>query len=259
MSDAIGRNTEVDQPSPARAASRSLGTWLDRILAPVLPLHCVTCGQPVALEELPWCEGCRRQVRTWDACICPVCRRYRQADTSTCPGEHEASQPVFVIATGPYDQAFGNAVRALKYDGMWTASNALGVLLADRLRGRVDCDCLAAVPTATRKRRQRSYGHAELIAARTAQLLGVPCLDSALTFTRRVADQTRLSAARRQANMKGAFVAHQRPDVEGQSILIVDDVMTTGATMREAARALLAAGARSVAGAVVALHIGVDF
>jgi ComF family protein len=117
-------------------------------------------------------------------------------------------------------------------------------------------DAIVAVPTAPHRRRERGFGHAELLAEHLASWSGLPLLPDALGFTRRVADQTRLHGDERKTNLDGAFKSLDPAAVQEKSILIVDDVMTTGTTMAEAGRTLLGAGAATVHGAIVALNLG---
>lgn len=117
-------------------------------------------------------------------------------------------------------------------------------------------DAIVAIPTAPHRRRERGFGHAELLAECLARVMNRPYLPNAIGFTRRVADQTRLSGNERMANLRGAFKPLDVSSLERQSVLIVDDVMTTGATMAEAGRVLMEAGAVNTFGCVVALNLG---
>jgi predicted amidophosphoribosyltransferase len=161
---------------------------------------------------------------------------------------------VVVYPVGGFDNAFGVLVHALKYDGYRELAKPLGRVLADRI-APTTFSSVVAVPTSPKKRRKRGYGHAEEIANSCADALGVPFIPDALKFTRPVADQTKLSAKERQANLRGALVVCDGLSLNDASVLVVDDVMTTGATMGEAGRALKAAGAMSVTGAIIALNL----
>ena len=113
-----------------------------------------------------------------------------------------------------------------------------------------------AVPTDPRKLGERGFGHAELLAQTLALQTGLPFFADGLRHTRRIPDQTRLTGRQRMLNLKGAFAAPDPEVVEGKNVLVVDDVTTTGATLREAARALSDAGAKSVVGVVIAANFG---
>ena len=115
---------------------------------------------------------------------------------------------------------------------------------------------ILAVPTDPRKLGERGFGHAELLAQTLALQTGLPFFTGGLRHTRRIPDQTRLTGRQRMLNLKGAFAVPHPEALEGMSVIVVDDVTTTGATLREAARALTLAGAKSVVGAVVAANFG---
>jgi len=115
------------------------------------------------------------------------------------------------------------------------------------------------VPLHWRRRWRRGYNQAEMIAARVALLAGRPILPGALRRLRATAPQTGRNRRERVANIKGAFMvrstgcgAWPARDLKGATVLLVDDVVTTGATIRECARALKAAGACNVQAAAAA-------
>jgi ComF family protein len=196
-------------------------------------------------------------MRAYDRPVCSECRRFLSPGESACPTGHAAPDPAIVYALGSFDGAFGTLAHALKYDGFRELAVLLGMHLADHV-AESGATTIVAVPTSPRKRRKRGYGHAEDIAAACARAAGLPCIPDALQFTRTVADQTRLNASERHANLKGALAIRQGLSLDGLHVLIVDDVMTTGATMREAARAVKAAGAGFVIGAVIALNLSMQ-
>jgi len=244
------------EPVAERPPWWRVARWFDSVATLGFPLRCPVCGATTELDQRPWCSSCARQVRLWSEPVCPECRRFRSPNRADCPGGHEEAQPRFVVALGAYDFALGVVVHALKYEGLQAVAAPLGQMLAERVRAAVQCSAVVPVPTARRKRRERGFGHAELIAGHLAQQLETPHFDDAIRFARRVADQTRLSPAQRRANMHEAFAVRPGAGIKGKDVLVVDDVMTTGATITEAARALLAAGAATVTGAIVALNLG---
>lgn len=142
-------------------------------------------------------------------------------------------------------------MRALKYRGAtraarWMGEHLAAVVLAAGWRPELVCP----VPLHASRLRRRGYNQAALVARALARALPVP-LGLALTRTRFTASQARLERARRAANVAGAFKA-DGVSVAGRSVLLVDDVLTTGATAQACCAALLAAGAREVHVAVVA-------
>jgi len=186
------------------------------------------------------CPGCGvRSAGTQG--LCPRCRR----------AGHRPGSAASLAWLGPYAGPLGRAVRALKYRGATRAARWLGVSLAASVRAagwRPDLVC--AVPLHASRLGRRGYNQAVLIGRPLAGALAVPFV-AGLTRTRETAPQARLGRGRRAANVAGAFRAHGAA-VAGRSVLLVDDVLTTGATARACRAALLAGGAREVRVAVVA-------
>lgn len=119
-----------------------------------------------------------------------------------------------------------------------------------RLRGDLDFDAVVPVPMHRAKVRRRGYNQAELLARALARRIGVRCEPALLTKTRDLDAQSKLARDARATNVRGAFLASAR--VASRRILLVDDVCTTGATIRACASELGHAGAARVAAAVVA-------
>jgi ComF family protein len=112
--------------------------------------------------------------------------------------------------------------------------------------------CVIPVPLHWRRRWQRGYNQAEALARALAGACGFPCRSHWLARVRHTPAQHLLSPSARRANVQGAFHARKRPELAGATVLLVDDVLTTGTTCSEAARALRDAGVRKVIVAVVA-------
>ncbi|MGE5414184.1 MAG: ComF family protein [Syntrophomonadaceae bacterium] len=109
---------------------------------------------------------------------------------------------------------------------------------------RPDADEIAAVPATARRRRERGYHPASLVAAALARRLGLPFSEGRLRKVRETERQSRVPAARRASNVRRAFAVEGAPPPR---VLLVDDVATSGATARECALRLRAAGAEAVA------------
>jgi ComF family protein len=113
-------------------------------------------------------------------------------------------------------------------------------------------DVVVPVPLHWRGRWSRGYNQSEALARALAGHLAVPCCPAWLRRVRPTPQQTRQTPAGRRQNVLGAFQARQRPELHGKTILLVDDVLTTGSTCSEAAAALRVGGARRVVVAVLA-------
>jgi ComF family protein len=157
-------------------------------------------------------------------------------------------------AAGAYDGALGSIVHAFKYDYRRSLARPLAALMreqaADLLTG---VDVVVPVPLHRSRRRQRGFNQATDL----ARHLGKPVVERALRRTRATAAQADLPAARRHANVRGAFAASGGAHtVRGLVVLLVDDVSTTGATLEACAAALKQAGALEVRALTAARVVG---
>ena len=220
---------------------RTLSFVLTALLDLLLPRACPGCGAPL--------PSARRTVAC-AACLAALAGpAVRAVPVPAPPG----LPPVRAVAA--YDGCVRGLVVAHKERGRLGLSAVLAAGLA-RAATVARADALVWVPSRRDAVRERGYDHARRLATRAARLLGVPAVP-ALVVRRRVADQAGLSAAARAANLAGAFAAHPRraAALAGMRVVVVDDVMTTGATLAEATRALRAAGLHVAGGAVVAAGV----
>lgn len=140
------------------------------------------------------------------------------------------------------------ALHHLKYRRDVILADSLGAWLAEAwLPLGLPGEVAVPVPLSPQRLRERGYNQAGLLARAFAELAGLDYRPGALRRTRHTPSQVGLTARQRSSNVAGAFQAAQGP-VDGQAVVLVDDVCTTGATLAEAASALRAAGARSVWG-----------
>lgn len=232
--------------------AKSLTRWMIQVS---YPCTCPVCGAVMDDETRAWCEACDSGVIRLPGPLCAVCHRYVAASRAGCPSSHPPASPSILVALGLFDQAWRAIVHALKYQGHKSLAQPLGQMLAESVAKLPDIDAIVSVPTDPRKIGERGFGHAELLGETLAAESGIAFISGGMTLTRRLTDQTRLTGKQRAQNLKGAFQVPDPEIVNGKTIVVIDDVTTTGATLREAARALTVAGAESVAGAVIAANL----
>ena len=196
---------------------------------------CARCWASILPLTPPLCDGCGDPLPTWRSISVPLARCARCRRTTRAVDRTRA--------IGAYDGALRAIVHALKYEGRRSLARPLGGLMrhrgADVLDGAV---CVVPVPLHSSRRRERGFNQALDL----ARQLGLPVV-GALTRTRATATQTGLPAAQRHRNVRDAFaVTRAGASLAGATVVIVDDVSTTGATLAACARALKQAGVGEV-------------
>jgi len=230
----------------------------------IFPPHCVSCGLPMGpgvnkalclpcAEKIHWI-GPDRCLRCGDATgdgsgavsDCSSCRSY---------------PPVFVqsiCAVARYAEGpLRDLILGLKFGHKLHLTPVLGELLAARLKATALVEpgwVVVPAPLTAAAARKRGFNQAEELARRVARRLGLACETRLLLKTRSTPPQATLSREERRVNVKGAFgcLARLLPRYQGARILLIDDVITTGSTVSECARALVQAGIGAVRAASVA-------
>ena len=224
----------------------------------VYPPICYGCD--VEVEEGLVCEGCRLALFTHELAVCPKCGRPCASSSRSCGQCDTPFHLSRVRAVGIYAPPFDKLVQAFKYSGKTKVGELLGRALAtlvqqDEMLSAADAVC--PVPLHPARLRERGFNQSLLLAAAISMSTRVP-LTECLMRTRYTPTQTaKATREKRLKNVEGAFQIRPGAAVAGKTVLLVDDVMTTGATLDQAAQELLKGGAASVLGAVVAAaHAG---
>lgn len=178
---------------------------------------------------------------------CPACRVHPGRTSGLCTGcEASLFAPqvgAFELSLGPYEGPLERAVRAFKFGGVRRLQGPFGARLAlEVTHAGWPVDVLCAVPLHPLRRLARGYNQSALVAESAAQHLRLP-YRVVLRRTRSTRQQARLGAEARGHNVAGAF---RSAPLSGERVLLIDDVVTSGATVTECALALLAAGAGRV-------------
>lgn len=226
-----------------------------RAIAPTLRRwfahRCAVCG---IAPGAPVCTGCAADFFPADAVRCAQCalRLARAGDAVVC-GRCLRETPRYdaTFALADYAPPVDGMVIALKFGHRLELARVFGELLADRMGERLPrAALLAPVPLAFERHAERGFNQAREIARIVARRLALPFAADALARVKHGVPQERLTLAARRRNVRGAFAA--RADVRGRTVVVVDDVMTSGATLDEVAAVLKRAGAARVLNLVVA-------
>ena len=228
----------------------------------ILPPSCVGCQSRLAGHDT-LCPACWRQI---DFIRAPLC------DTLGIPLPYDTGAPLISAAAVAHPPDFGRAraaglysgllrdmIHDLKYRDTHHGRRLFGRWLAEAGRELIaDCDVIVAIPLARRRMLIRRFNQSQILAHEVARLTGKPSAPLALVRTRATRSQVGLSRGERERNVSGAFAVRpgQTAQIAGKAILLIDDVITTGATASAAARVLKRAGAARVD--VLALAIAGD-
>ncbi len=208
-------------------------------------LTCAACGADVFADKY-FCERCERELPLNDGFICSKCGRRIGADYPVCL-ECKADMPSYTVARSAFSYE-GEIVRLMK--NFKTGKKYLADVFAEYMAKTAaahfpDADFAVFVPMTARAERRRGYNQSALLAQRVSALTGIP-LEEVAVKTRETGEQKELSRRERAENLKGSFRVRERKKCRGRKILIIDDVMTTGATANALAEALFGAGAAQV-------------
>lgn len=227
------------------AAPGAGASFLAAVLDLLYPPRCAACRALLeSSAEEPFCEVCREAIDPVPA----GCARCGAPGPDPVCGGCLAAPPAFAScrAGGLFGGPLADAVHALKYGDRPALARPLGAWLAGRAGEAWPAGAsVVGVPLGRRRRLARGYDQADLLARAVARAAGAPFLAGAVRRARETAPQVGKSRAERLRNVRGAFLADRRR-VRGKDLLLVDDVVTTGATADACAQGLLSAGARSV-------------
>jgi ComF family protein len=237
---------------PWGVRASSLARAGEALLDLLLPRVCAACGRPLQPAD----EGviCGRCWSRLDGLPAPNCSRCGHPTLIRAACEWCALLPAFVRAVRSVCSATSGTgpavIAALKYDGWTAAADAMAERMA-RLTWPLDVleerAALVPVPLAPSRARERGYNQSELLAHGLARRWGVPVWSECVVRAKNTASQTRLTPDERRLNVCGAFRAVPgRVNFRGAHLVLLDDVITTGATLNECAAALYEAGARIV-------------
>jgi ComF family protein len=218
---------------------------MERLVAVIAPHDCLRCGR----EGKVLCDWCMSEDCLSSPERCYRCKKLT-TDSRVCASCKRSSSLRHVWVRSEYDDAAKGLVHKLKFARAQAAAAVIAEMIAETLPYLPPDTLVTHIPTATSRYRQRGYDHAQLIAKHIAVKKG---LRYASLLIR--SGQSRQVGAKRDQRLKqlaGAYRSRSGHLIEGAHILLVDDVVTTGATIEEAGKTLRLAGARQVSAAIFA-------
>jgi len=235
---------------------------MDALSCALLPSFCSLCGSPLPqLTLVPICAACWSEFPLQTGPFCACCGDSLDAPASlsslcrTC----RLAPPPFVraVAYGLYQDSMKAAIHALKYDRLHPAARMLGKMLAQAIAQLADQApqemLVVPIPLHRSKYQQRGFNQARILADHALASLRkthpawlLKMAPSTLLRHRATKSQAGLTSHQRRSNVRGAFAVSDPVAVTARHILLIDDIFTTGATARSAARALERAGAASI-------------
>src|SRR5260221_742504 len=225
----------------------------------VMPGVCRACHQLLPIDATDFCANCLPLFTIDPLASCPRCCSTVGPHVDLGDGCVVCRKESFAferaIRFGPYQGVLRDLILRMKQPGQEGLADAVGTCWAERAEVRLrdlGADLVVPVPLHWRRRWRRGYNQSEALAQAIARRLALPCHPSALRRRRATPPPTTLSPTDRRQNLKGAFAVRSGVDLKGKTVLLIDDVMTSGSTVSEAAKAFRAAGAKAVVAAVLA-------
>jgi ComF family protein len=238
-----------DAALPYHASMRAAGKILDVLFPP----RCPACARHLASRSV--CSSCLAALAFIQSPLCPICglpfagagRDHRCTHCLARPPQYDSARACVGYETSSErPSTIAAIVHRYKYARDVTLAPILGELLADRYRARSGHDLIVPVPLHISRLRWRGFNQALLLAKPLARKTKAPLAPFALRRTRPTRPQVGLDEPGRRRNIARAFDVRHPEQVRSRSILLVDDVYTTGATVNECARMLRRAGAERV-------------
>jgi ComF family protein len=225
----------------------------------LFPDDCRVCGEPLRnVSRIPVCPACLSEPSAISAdyfctdCQTPFLNRFPLDEHGRCALCRLGANGFDTVYTfGSYEEALRELIHLFKYHRVRTLVGPLGRLLARAVPTERVFDLVVPMPLHWRKRLSRGYNQSELLAKEIGRLRGLR-VKKIVRRVKATAPQAGLSNSKRRLNMQGAFAVRNGVDIKGLRVLLIDDVLTTGATASACAKVLKRAGAKHVAVAAVA-------
>jgi ComF family protein len=234
------------------------------ILDFIYPPTCPICQRSLKREESLVCEECWNNLTILPSPFCPYCKSFFEGENfaaehqCVCLSRVEHRKILAVRSLGTFDDFYQKLIHRFKYDKKVPIgrklANSMGKEVA-KTEGFGDIDLIVPVPLHPARQRERGFNQSEILAEGISKATGIPLAEGVLKRKKNTKDQTYLNAQQRAENVRGAFLVKEPYRIEGKRVILVDDVMTTGATLNECATTLRNCGAEDIFAATLAVVV----
>lgn len=218
------------------------GRILNSILSVVFPPFCILCGEALDEFRIKVCDAC------WDG--------LKKLPSFVIENKVYTDYLDMLVAVYIFEEIFQRVIHMIKYSGFKSIAYELGYRAGKELRKVpqiLECEVIIPVPLNPIKKRERGYNQCEILARGFSECVGIPVDAGFLVRRRYTVSQTNLGVEDRKRNVEDAFsVSRNKKALKGRRVILLDDVVTTGATLNYAARALKSAGVERVTGVAMA-------
>lgn len=207
----------------------------DDIVIPRGKLICDTCMKKLSFVKQPLCKKCGKEVSAMETELCLDCTKHRRSFQ-------------YGRALMNYDERARHSMAQIKYKNKREYLDFYGEAICARYEGvirRMEADALVPVPVHPSRMKQRGFNQAQALAERIGERMKIPVCPALLTRNKKTLPQKQLNPMERLKNLEEAFVPGIKPE-QVNSVILVDDIYTTGSTIEACARALLKAGVKRV-------------
>lgn len=243
-----------------RGMREKMGGWLEKAAALLYPPRCPVCDELLGTGRQSMCPDCRQRVRYLSEPLCCKCgKRISEREAEYC-GDCSQGRHVFTAGKALYEyEDIAAALYRFKYGGHREYAHFFAGELARQLGTYIrslEPDGLVPVPMYRGKQHRRGYNQAELLARELGRQLDIPVCADLVYRNRDTRPLKELNSEERLNNLKRAFNLAQN-SVKLKTIILIDDIYTTGSTMDEVSSVLLAGGSRKIYSIVLAIGAGV--
>lgn len=252
---AVNSNADDDRKNAEEPKNGEKLKKLAEIVDFLFPINvtCNACGRE-NFNKKPFCDDCEKNLPRLSGAVCNHCGRKTFYETERCDS-CSGRETYFDVARSAYDYdaPVNELIRSLKYDGKRYISKIFAKDLNNvYLKNFLNCDFVLYVPMTEEREKDRGYNQARLLAEEFSRVSGVRVENDIIYKRRETQRQATLSFEGRRQNLSGSFGVRNRKKLDKKRVLLIDDVMTTGATAESVCRLLKKYGASFVAVLTVA-------